>query len=98
MSFQIACQIFQVASLVTLRIAAGRIHISFTVHYFIIRPINNGTTGHACFEYIWVTKEQGGSHVSSETPPMHSNAVAVYIGQAFQELNSFHLIFSLFNA
>ena len=98
MSFQIAGKVFQVALFVPFRITLWGIHIAFSVHDFIISPVDDRTTCNAYLEYLGIAEQQCRSHVTTETPAVHTDAVAIYIRQTFQEFHTFHLVFSFFNA
>lgn len=96
-TFQLTGKILQVTFFVAFRIAFRCVHIAFAVHHFIITPVDYRTSGNAYFEYLRVTEHQGGSHVTSKAPSMYADALAVYVGEGFQEFNAFHLIFAFFD-
>ena len=98
MSFQVACQVFQVTLFISSRIALRGIHIAFSVHHFVIPPVNDGTAGHAHFKYLGIAKEEGSGHVTAKAPAVYSDTVPIDVGEAFQEFGSFHLVSSFFDS
>src|SRR5699024_5266449 len=74
------------------------IHIAFSVHHFVIPPVNDGTAGHAHFKYLGIAKEKGSGHVTAKAPTVYSDTVPIDVGEAFQEFGSFHLVSSFFDS
>lgn len=97
MSFQLSCEVLQVALFITFGVCLRGVHIALAIHYLIIFPVDDRSAGHAYFENLRIAQHECGSHVSAETPAVNADAVAVYVRQAFQVVHSFYLVFALFN-
>ena len=98
MAFQLSGEVSQVTFLVTFGIRFRGVHIAFAVHNLIVAPVDDRASGNTDFEYLRIAEQQGGGHVAAETPSVYTDALTVYIGQGFQELDAFHLVFALFDA
>ena len=83
MSFQVAGKVLQVTILITFGIALRRVHISFSVHDFIIAPVDDRATCNAYLEYLRVAEHQCRSHVSAEAPAVYADAVGIHVRQGF---------------
>ncbi len=58
LAFKLVGLVFEAGQLVAFGVFLGRVHVTLTVHDFVVLPIQHGTTSHAHLEHLGVVDLQ----------------------------------------
>lgn len=97
-TLQVASQITQVGLLVSIGIGLWGIHIAFSIHHFVERPVYHRASSHSHLEDIVQAEHHAGGHVASKAPTVNTDAILVHIGEIQQEFGTLGLVFGFLHA